>query len=1380
VKQLGFAGELPLNFGAGLADFLGFSTSWSFGMAGILDTGLTFGIDLNPDTVVQVLPPVFAPNTVQATVQTDGNSTTDPGTDADEVVRVRIVEAVGDTYQLAFRSTEGTGAFTLIGAPITVNANLSLLDNDLQAALTAALGAANDPVVTADPADPRLLTVTFNATSGTNHFKDLELIGIREAGILSATANFNVSLYNLPAIGIETVTDGDNDPVLINEVQKVTLLNATGGTFKLSFGGEETAPIAFGAAGGAVVTALEALGTIGGGDVSVTKSGNVYTVTFQGGLASTNVVPLTANAKGLVNATPLGTLVVSVARDTTNTSPKDLALDVQRAIDQKLYDQGLSIGFNPMDAAFPGTHTTGVIDAGVTTYVADAAPFTALGGTLPADLSISAVLPLAFSVTPVANGDGAPGGIDETQQVFIDAGSGTFKLSLQDAAINGGVKQTTPDLSYNASGAQIKAALEAFAGIGPNSVTVTQTVSDTDGDGVNEFTSSIVFTNPTANLATMTIDGSKLLATKFSGRLRKASVEANGIASELEDLVNGLLFDTDVRITVTTSSGKLQIEASGGDVEIRVDSPIKASAGGGRISLDAPLAKTTFSTLEPAIEVQRRIEISVGYNNPAFQEMAIASSPTRFDGRITDDIDLTLKVNGRDVHLSLLDGVTSANTSLDQLVGQLQTALDAVLVVTPKPGGGNFAAGDVIVKRVTVDPDDPSSPRGNRIVFEGKAGVVTELSIFVPDSATNGAITELGFPAGQSDTKRSKAGSFFLEDVSFGGNFGMFENNVAATASLGLLAVKADMTGTLDLTTGKFFGADVSFDLINPVTGADRITVDQIINAINDKKFFFQAGEAGGTIDDPATGFVDGVVAGGLGLTLALKPDGAIAGLGNVFGDLGSVAISAESPNWLIAPPSLSNPFGFAKLNQSLADPGHTVSAGLPSSGVLTQDMFFVLSQTIDSLAFATPVVVRAADTAGNLTGADLQADIQAAVDKAVARIQHLADQAASPGTAGTADSIEVTVTGGNVKFKSLDDHDATAENLRGLFVGIDFNKPAGLEDLLDSLKDLSFDDILAVLQMVVGMLQNLDGSSDGSPLADVFDFKIPVIDRSIGDLVDLSGDFLDFVQNLVADPSGSLQALELQLRSLLGLPPIVVPSDSILSFDTTDKILGFDFGFSSSANLVRPFNLDLADANLGIFSQLVGLSASGNLGVQAAIDLNLKLGLDLAGSDKSFFIDVNETSLTASASAFGNNLEFEASLGPVGVFVVGGSASIGGTFAVDLVDAGASSSDDRLVLIAFDGGSVTTDLGDLLDFLDTGITGTVEVVLPMFYGLESSPAPMGDAAVNSLRTIASNDHQQVVILLAIKYSLALDFSMCVGNPGILGEYVLNSLTVGL
>jgi Ca2+-binding RTX toxin-like protein len=1298
VKQLGFAGELPLNFGASLGDFLSFDTSGSFGMAGILDTGLTFGIDLNPDTAIQIIPPVFAPSTVQVTTQTQGKPA---GPSTNEVVKVRIVEAVGDTYQLAFRATPGTGLFTLIGAPITVDATPI---GELQAAFTAALGG-NAPSVALDPdGDPRHLIVTFNA--GTNAAKDVELVGIREAGILSAAASFDLSLYNQPAIGIETVTNGSGS---VNEVQKVHLLNATGGGFTLTLkdpninGGVEqtTAPITFNpgdldAVMAAINTALDGFIDI---EVDVSRVGSVFAIAFTTPL-HTNVAALTANAKGLVNNTALGSITVNVARDTANTSPADLAADVQKTVDQALYNANLTIGFNPAVAYSPGFYSTGAITAG-TPFTAAKSPFN--GGAPPSDLAYTVILPSHISVATTT-----PGVLNttaEVQRIDIDAKGGTFTLS------NGVL--TTAALAYNAAPTNVKAALEAIYGVGK--VQVAQTIGNLDLDSLNEVRYTVTFDNTLGDVAQLVADGTKLEAHTVTGQVRAAKAQTLGLGAAIQAAVNASLSSTAVTIAVGTDAGKLTITPTNSDLELRVKSAIQVNAGGGRISLDAPLVKTSFSTLEPAVEVARRLQISVDYSDPAFQEMAIASAPTRFDGKITDAIDLTLKVNSTDVHVTLASGVTAANTNLDQLVGQLQTAVNTAL------GLAGFTAGDVIVKRVAVNPDDPSSAKGNRFVFEGKSGVVTTLSAFIPDSATNGAITELGFPAGQSDTKRSKASSFFLEDVSFGGNFGLFENEIKATASLGLLAVTADMTGTVDLLTGKFFGADVDFDLINPVDSTSRITVDQIINAINDKKFLFQAGEAGGTFADPATGFIDGTVAGGLGLTLALKPDGAISGLPV---SLGSIAISAQSPNWLLSPPTLTNPFAFAKTDQSLGGLGVAVSTtGLASpSGVLSKDMVFVLSQTIGINTFETPVVVRAIDTVGNLNAADLDADIQAAVNKAVARLQHLVDRVPLTKTVGT---VDVAVSGSNVTFATLAANDAAAVNLRGLFVDIDFTKPAGLDELFDSLKNLSFDDIIAVLQLVVGMLQNLDGSSDGSPLADVFDFNIPVIDRSIGDLVNLSGDFLKFVQDLTANPAGSLQSLETRLHSLLGLPA----GPSILSLDTGTKTLYFDFGFSSSKSTIRPFNLDLDSLGLGIFSQLVGLSASGNLGVQAKIDFDMKLGLDLEGSDKAFFIDVANTSLSASASAFGNNLEFEAALGPVGVFVIGGSANLAGTFDVNLLDKGASEIDGRLILAGFDGNVVTSDLGSLLSFLDTNISGTAEVVLPMFYGLKSSPAPMGDSS---------------------------------------------------
>src|SRR5262249_8105173 len=159
--------------------------------------------------------------------------------------------------------------------------------------------------------------------------------------------------------------------------------------------------------------------------------------------------------------------------------------------------------------------------------------------------------------------------------------------------------------------------------------------------------------------------------------------------------------------------------------------------------------------------------------------------PTQFNGNTTNAIDLTLQVNGADVAVHLAK--QTGNTSLDQLVTNLQNAVDSALTAVDNPDdpGNKFHAGDIQVQRAALS--DSSPVKGNRILFVGKSGVVHTLAANVPDTGTNGAITDLGLMAGQSEVKRAKAGTFFLQDVSFGGSFGLFENNVAAKASLGFL-----------------------------------------------------------------------------------------------------------------------------------------------------------------------------------------------------------------------------------------------------------------------------------------------------------------------------------------------------------------------------------------------------------------------------------------------------------------------------------------------------------------------------------------------------------------------------------------------------------------
>lgn len=94
--------------------------------------------------------------------------------------------------------------------------------------------------------------------------------------------------------GLEVLTL-DTDPVAgTDEVQTVTVTGTpTGGTYRLQFKGQRTDALAHDAAAATVDTQLEALTTVGAGNVAVTGSaGGPYTVTFGGDLARANVPEL--------------------------------------------------------------------------------------------------------------------------------------------------------------------------------------------------------------------------------------------------------------------------------------------------------------------------------------------------------------------------------------------------------------------------------------------------------------------------------------------------------------------------------------------------------------------------------------------------------------------------------------------------------------------------------------------------------------------------------------------------------------------------------------------------------------------------------------------------------------------------------------------------------------------------------------------------------------------------------------------------------------------------------------------------------------------------------------------------------------------------------
>jgi Flp pilus assembly protein TadG len=117
------------------------------------------------------------------------------------------------------------------------------------------------------------------------------------SGSSSVTAN-EVQKYVESQVLSKGLLDSIGDA---DEAQSVTLTAATGGTFALSFKGQVTSPpLAWDSSANVVQTALEALSTIGPGNVTVGgPDGGPYTVTFVGTLGNTDVEMLVADASGL-------------------------------------------------------------------------------------------------------------------------------------------------------------------------------------------------------------------------------------------------------------------------------------------------------------------------------------------------------------------------------------------------------------------------------------------------------------------------------------------------------------------------------------------------------------------------------------------------------------------------------------------------------------------------------------------------------------------------------------------------------------------------------------------------------------------------------------------------------------------------------------------------------------------------------------------------------------------------------------------------------------------------------------------------------------------------------------------------------------------------
>ncbi|MEX2645398.1 MAG: choice-of-anchor D domain-containing protein [Gaiellaceae bacterium] len=1220
-----------------------------------------------------------------------------------------VVE-IGDTFRLAFPDANGALQFTtpiLLGATAnTVELALEALSMFAPADIAVSSGGTNVYVVTFQGAyantNVGMLTtdavdlagafsLNFGASLG-------DLAGISTSGsftilaALSAAMTFGINLSASQAIEI---TPGVYTPAIgltvelpagatNNTIQIITLSNVNGGTYDLALD-------------------LNNDGTITAGTELITVG---------------------------INQTALGLQVQLNALTGVSTT-------VQRSVfgNHKIYTVTFTTPVSPPRMVADPTNLTGPSTNGKLTGNAS---FTV--SVVHSDIQVSDGVNLLQTIT----GSTAINALSVTVNSAVTAAN----TSLADlgvdvaAAVNAALASNGHTTGWLLTSGDAKTLSTGAVGAGANSLAAHTPLTSTKADvpftivlrlsgGTSErkITARIravdLLDTTVPNGSLFNADGT--LSTELTGTFTAATLAAKlqtAIADALSNAgVSGFTF------TVTVDSSKLKltvsaVPATGDTMELQFVPAVQVDAGGGRVSVSSPPVTMSTHTLRPGVTVGRIAQVSTtgGFSSVAYQELGLLSAPTNLDGSTAAEIKFTMVVNGTPVPVSLAAGAHGG--TLDGLVTALNGAISTAL------GAASLAMNLVTAARI--------DSLGNRVKLVSLAGSVSSFALQIPldlDAVTagiqlNGAITELGFASGPGETRRALATEFFLENASLTGTFKLYVPSVTLTATLGFLSLSATGSGILPLSgdLDELLSATVSLALKNPTSvsvNPNRVNLTQVANALRQGFFLFDPTQAGGTDLVPTTGIISGLLGGGFGVEVQFAPGGALSGLAGTLNAF--LKVSASSPDWLLSPPTFSDPLGFGAAVRALTASATTLGTATPSTGVLAEDVRFVISQG----AFEAVGFVRAADTSAFTTRAQLQAALQGAVNAALARL------VSAGGSGGT---ITVGLDGsGNV---TLTEPTGTAGlGVRGNLFHVDFNGP-DVASILDRFRNLSFTDVIQGLQMLIDFLRSMQGTGGaGGAIASVLDTKLPLIDRSVSELVDLAAALGGRLDAIMANPSGSIQALEAQLRAALGIPT----GPPILSFNVGTGTLNFDFSYGTSVAISRPFSLSLADAGLPAFlSSIVGVSASGTLNASASLTLDLKLGLDLEGTDKGFFIKTGSTGtkLVATASASGSNLEFEARLGPFGLFVKNGSASAGASIEIKLNNAGSNTGHaDRLyIFTTLPGSTATSDLGHLGDFVSVGdftTTGSIVVTqtgpggsfagatLPLFIGTADANVPL-------------------------------------------------------
>lgn len=398
-------------------------------------------------------------------------------------------------------------------------------------------------------------------------------------------------------VDVQVVQSGGNG---VNMIQQVSLpAGLTSGTFTISFEGQTTGSLTYDESATDIESALKALSNVGSGDVSVSGSpGGPWLVEFIGSIAATTQTLLTGNGASLAGQSV--SVVTTVAGQ-----PGDnhrMTITGTQALSET-NPIGFVLNPNEPDATASGTVTSNQTDAQwlsllahvyglasssslamtrttsttATTrtftieveIVAEKAGQAVLAPTVTRSTSASFDIDAIVTRTVVANGGNAT---KEVQVVTLPGSpsGGTFTLSFQG--------QTTGNLTYDESAADVEAALEALSNIGSGNVSVS---GASGGPWTIEFTGSLAgtdvgqMTGSGANLIGGTVTISTVQAAVSNQNEQVLLTMSESVTSGTFTLTYDSSVSTDIAYNATSATVKSALEAT-------------ASIGSGDVNVSGP------------------------------------------------------------------------------------------------------------------------------------------------------------------------------------------------------------------------------------------------------------------------------------------------------------------------------------------------------------------------------------------------------------------------------------------------------------------------------------------------------------------------------------------------------------------------------------------------------------------------------------------------------------------------------------------------------------------------------------------------------------------------------------------------------------------------